>query len=146
MNNPPYNQLQNIIHNVDVTQSHLYNAATTVASSITQPLPAVEPQTDASLRDLMQWARINNVETPFNIGRLYGKTQSIENLYAAIIESIKSKENDPIFNEKATLLLKVLQTAWQFFIASHGKQLSEPEILAIMSGYITSGYEKQKTK
>jgi len=94
MNNPPYNQLQNVKHNIDVTQSHLYNAATTVASSITQPLPATEPQVDASLRDLMQWARSNNVDTPFNIGRLYGKTQSIENLYAAIIESIKCKEND----------------------------------------------------
>lgn len=129
----------------DVMQSQLYNDATTVASSITQPLPAVAPHVDAGLRDLMQWARLNNVETLFNIGRLYGKSQTIENLHAAIVESIKCKENDPLFSEKAALLLKLLQTVWQFFALSHGKQLTEPEILAIMSGYITSGYEKQKT-
>lgn len=130
----------------DITQSELYKTAETVASSITQPLPPVAPQIDASLSDLMQWARLNNVETHFNIGKLYGKSQTIENLHAAIVEGIRCKENDPLFGEKAALLLKLLQMVWQFFNASYGKQLSEPEILAIMSGYITSGYEKQKTK
>ena len=130
----------------DFTKSELYKTAATVASSITQPLPPADVQSDASLNELMQWARRNNVETHFNIGKLYGKSQNIENLYAAIVEGIKCKETDPMFGEKAALLLKLMQLMWQFFVVSHGKQLSEPEILAIMSGYITSGYEKQKTK
>jgi hypothetical protein len=130
----------------DFTQSELYKTASNVASSITQPLPPVDVQTDASLNELMQWSRRNSVETHFNIGKLYGKSQNIENLYAAIVEGIKCKETDPMFGEKAALLLKLMQLMWQFFVVSHGKQLSEPEILAIMSGYITSGYEKQKTK
>lgn len=130
----------------DITQSELYKTAETVASSITQPLPAAAPQIDSNLSELMQWARRNNVDTHFNIGKLYGKSQTIENLYAAIVEGIRCKENDPMFGEKAALLLKLLQMVWQFFIASYGKQLTEPEILAIMSGYITSGYEKQKNQ
>ena len=93
----------------DFTQSELYKTAATVASSITQPLPAVDVQTDASLNELMQWARRNNVETHFNIGKLYGKSQNIENLYAAIVEGIKCKETDPMFGEKAALLLKLMQ-------------------------------------
>lgn len=130
----------------DVTQSHLYNAAESVPSSITQPLPVAKPQCDAALHELQTMARYNALDTPFNIGKLYGKTTTVESLFAAIIESIKQKENDPVFSEKASQMLKNMQMLWQFFVATCGKQLTEPEILTIMSGYITSGYEKQKNQ
>lgn len=130
----------------DITQSQLYKAAETVQSSITQPLPPNKPQCDAAMHELQHFAKYNSLETQFNIGKLYGKTAAIENLFAAIVESIKQKENDPVFSEKASQMLKTMQMLWQFFVATCGKQLTEPEILAIMSGYITSGYEKQKNQ
>lgn len=130
----------------DVTQSHLYKTAETVQSSISQPLPTAKPQCDAAIHELLHFAKYNSLDVHYNIGRLYGKTAGVENLFAAIIESIKQKENDPVFSEKATQMLKTLQMMWQFFVATCGKQLTESEILAIMSGYITSSYEKQKNQ
>lgn len=130
----------------DVTQSHLYKTAETVQSSISQPLPPTKPQCDAAMHELQHFAKYNSLDVQFNIGKLYGKTAGVENLFAAIIESIKQKENDPVFSEKASQMLKTMQMMWQFFVATCGKQLTEPEIIAIMSGYITSSYEKQKNQ
>lgn len=130
----------------NITQSQIYKVAETVQSSITQPLLPAEPQCNTALHELQQFAKFHSLETQFNIGKLYGKTTVIENLFAAIVESIKQKENDPVFSEKASQMLKTMQMLWQFFVATCRKQLTEPEVLAIVSGYITSVYEKQKNQ
>jgi len=128
----------------DITQSALYNAATTVQSSVTQPLEPATPTVDVSLQHMKQICRFENNENLFTVGALYGKLRTFDAFLEAFFEGLKSKEEDAQAKAKISHMHKCMQQLWSFFVSSQGKQLTETELCAIMAGYYTSCYEKTK--